>query len=242
MYWLAEFCVRRPVFAMMMVLAVIVAGVVAFPNLGVDRYPAMDLPTVMVRTSYVGAAPEEVEAEVSQIIEDAVATVAGIEELRSISSDSQSFVMITFNLNRNLDAAAQDVRDAVASVINRLPRGLDPPVIQKQDTDSSPIMTLAVSGPRTATELYVLADRFVKNVIQSSQGVGDVTIAGAADRAVKVNIDARRLAAYRLSIMQVRDAIARQNAQVPGGRVDEGLRNVTCAPWGAYPTLVTSQT
>jgi HAE1 family hydrophobic/amphiphilic exporter-1 len=223
-YWLAEICVRRPVFALMIVMAFVVAGAASFPQLGVDRFPNMDLPSVYVRTIYPGAASQEVESEVSQVIEDAVATVAGIDELRSISSDGTSFVMVTFNLNRNLDAAAQDVRDAVGSVLNRLPPGLDPPVVQKQDTDSSPIITLAVSGPRTSTELYLLADRFVKNVIESAPGVGQVTIAGAADRAVQVNIDARRLAAQHLSILQVRDALAWQNAEVPGGRMDEGRR------------------
>jgi HAE1 family hydrophobic/amphiphilic exporter-1 len=223
-YWLAELCVRRPVFALMLIAALVVAGVAAFPQLGVDRFPSMDLPTVYVRTIYPGAAAEEVESEVSQIIEDAAATVAGIDELRSISSDGMSIVMITFNLNRNLDAGVQDVRDAVSSVANRLPPGLDPPVVQKQDTDSSPIITLAVSGPRTPGELYLMADRFVKNVIESAPGVGQVTIAGAADRAVQVEIDARRLAAHRLSILQVREALMWQNAEVPGGRVDEGLR------------------
>jgi HAE1 family hydrophobic/amphiphilic exporter-1 len=184
MYWLAEICVRRPVFALMIVMALVVAGAASFPQLGVDRFPNMDLPSVYVRTIYPGAASQEVESEVSQVIEDAVATVAGIDELRSISSDGTSMVMVTFNLNRNLDAAAQDVRDAVGSVLNRLPPGLDPPVVQKQDTDSSPIITLAVSGPRTSTELFLLGDRFVKNVIESAPGVGQVTIAGAADRAV----------------------------------------------------------
>jgi HAE1 family hydrophobic/amphiphilic exporter-1 len=224
MYWLAEICVRRPVFALMIVMALVVAGAASFPQLGVDRFPNMDLPSVYVRTIYPGAASQEVESEVSQVIEDAVATVAGIDELRSISSDGTSMVMVTFNLNRNLDAAAQDVRDAVGSVLNRLPPGLDPPVVQKQDTDSSPIITLAVSGPRTSTELFLLGDRFVKNVIESAPGVGQVTIAGAADRAVQVNIDARRLAAQQLSILQVRDALAWQNAEIPGGRMDEGLR------------------
>jgi HAE1 family hydrophobic/amphiphilic exporter-1 len=224
MYWLAELCVRRPVFTAMLIVAIVVAGIIAFPNLGVDRYPAMDLPTVYVRTAYIGAAPEEVEAEVTQVIEGAVATVAGIEELRSISSDSQSFVLLTFALNRNLDAATQDVRDSIARVMTRLPRNIDPPVVTKQDSDSSPIMSLAVSGPRSPSELFVLADRYVKNVIESSHGVGEVTISGAADRAVQVDIDARRLAAHGLSILQVREALVRQNAQVPGGRVDEGLR------------------
>jgi HAE1 family hydrophobic/amphiphilic exporter-1 len=208
----------------MLIAALLVAGLAAFPQLGVDRFPNMDLPSVYVRTAYPGAASQEIESEVSQVIEDAVATVAGIDELRSISSDGASFVIITFNLNRDIDAAAQDVRDAVSSVLNRLPRGIDPPVIRKQDTDSSPILTLAVSGPRTPNELYFFADRFVKSVIESASGVGQVQIAGAADRAIQVNIDARRLAAYQMSILQVREAIERQNTEIPGGRVDEGLR------------------
>jgi HAE1 family hydrophobic/amphiphilic exporter-1 len=232
MYWLAELCVRRPVFALMLILSLVVAGMAAFPQLGVDRYPNMDLPSVYVRTIYPGAASQEVESEVSQVLEDAVATVAGIDELRSISSDGMSIVMVTFNLKRDIDAGVQDVRDAVGSVLNRLPPGLDPPVVQKQDTDSSPIITLAVSGPRTQSELFLLADRYVKNVIESAPGVGQVTIAGAADRAVQVNIDAKKLASHRLSILQVRDALAWQNAEVPGGRVDEGLRERTLRTLG----------
>lgn len=224
MYWLAEICVRRPILALMIIAAMVCAGLTAFPRLGVDRFPNIDLPTVYVRTTYPGAASVEVESEVTQVLEDVVATVAGIDELRSISSDGSSFVIVTFNLDRNVDAAVQDVRDAVAGVANRLPPSVDPPVVSKSDLDSSPIMTLAVSGPRKSSELYYLADRFVKGVIESSHGVGEVSIAGAADRAVQVNVDANRLAAYGLSILQVRDALVRQNAEVPGGRVDEGYR------------------
>ncbi len=216
----------------MLIMALLVAGITAFQSLGVDRFPSMDMPTVYIRTVYPGAASQEVESEVSQLIEDAVATVAGIDETRSISSDGSSFVILTFNLNRNVDAAVQDVQGAVAGILNRLPRGIDPPIVQKQDTDSSPIMSLAVSGPRTATELFFLADRYVKDVIQSADGVGQVSIAGAADRAVKANIDARKLAARQLSILQVRDAITRQNAEVPGGRVDEGRRELTLRTMG----------
>src|SRR2546429_666631 len=126
-----------------------------------------------------------------------------------------------------LVVGAQEFRDAVDRIDNRWLHGLDPPVVQKQDTDSSPIITLAVSGPRAPSELFMLADRYVKNIIESAQGVGQVTIAGAADRAVQVNIDARHLAAHRLSILQVRDALAQQNAEVPGGRVDAGIRELT---------------
>ncbi len=232
MYWLAEICVKRPVFALMIIMALTVAGMVAFPQLGVDRYPRTDLPTVTIRTTYPGAASQEVESEISQVIEDAVATVAGIEELRSISSDGSSIVFVTFSLDRNADAAVQDVRDAIASILTRLPNNVDPPLVRKEDTESSPIMTLAVSGPRTPRELYFFADRFVKNVIESSPGIGQVSIAGAAPRAVQINIDAKRLAAYQMSILQVRDALTRQNSEVPGGRVDEGLRERTLRTLG----------
>ncbi|HAH45409.1 MAG TPA: AcrB/AcrD/AcrF family protein, partial [Planctomycetaceae bacterium] len=224
MYGLAEICVKRPVFALMLIMALVVAGGVAFPELGVDRFPNMDMPSIYIRTNYPGAASQEVESEVSAVIEDAVATVAGIDELRSISRDGRSFVIITFNLNRNVDAATQDVRDAVSGAMNLLPPNIDPPIVQKRDLESSPIMTLAVSGPRTSRELYLFADRYVKNVIESSPGVGEVQIAGAADRAVKVDIDADRLAAYQMSILQVRDALVRQNTEVPGGRLDQGFR------------------
>ncbi len=244
MYGLAEICVKRPVFALMLIMALVVAGLVAFPELGVDRFPNMDMPSIYVRTNYPGAASQEVESEVSAVIEDAVATVAGIDELRSISRDGRSFVIITFNLNRNVDAATQDVRDAVSGVMNLLPPNIDPPIVQKRDLESSPIMTLAVSGPRTSRELFLFADRYVKNVIESSPGVGEVQIAGAADRAVKVDIDADRLAAYQMSILQVRDALVRQNTEVPGGRLDQGFRERSLRTMGRvadsdqFPNLV----
>ena len=208
----------------MLVAALVVSGLVAFPQLGVDRFPNMDLPQIYISTTYVGAAAAEVESEVSSVIEDSVASVSGINELRSISWDGRSFVIVTIELDREIDAAVQDVRDAVAGVINQLPPGLDPPIVKKRDLDSSPIMTLAVSGNRSSRELYVLADRYVKNVIESARGVAEVEIAGAADRAIQVDIDAKRLAAHQLSILQVREALNRQNAEVPGGRVDEGTR------------------
>ncbi|MCA9157952.1 MAG: efflux RND transporter permease subunit, partial [Planctomycetales bacterium] len=244
MYWLAEICVRRPILALMIIAAMVCAGLTAFPRLGVDRFPNIDLPTVYVRTTYPGAASVEVETEVTQVIEDAVATVAGIQELRSISSDGGSFVIVTFGLERNVDAAVQDVRDAVSGAINQLPPEVDPPVIKKSDLDSSPVMTLAVSGPRKPSELFYLADRFVKGVIESSHGVGEVSIAGSADRAVQVRVDADRLAAYGLSILQVREALARQNTEVPGGRVDEGFRERSLRTLGrvadsrSFPQLV----
>ena len=219
---LAEICVKRPVFAVMLIMAMVVVGAVSYSRLGVDRFPDVDLPIVSVRTTLLGASPEEMESTVTRRIEDAVATVEGIDDIRSTSTESLSIVTITFGLNRNIDVAAQDVRDAVASVIALLPRDAKPPLIRKLDTDASPILTLVVSGTRTPRELYEIADRDVKDSIESVGGVGQAVINGGQKRAVNVWIDADRLAAYKIPILQVRDAVARQNSEIPGGRVDEG--------------------
>lgn len=235
MQWLAEICIRRPVFAVMLVLALVVAGIAAFVQLGVDRFPRMDMPMVYVSTVYPGASAEEIESEVSQLLEDSVATVAGIDELRSVSREGTALLLLTFDVNRDIDAATQDVRDAVNAVLNRLPLDCYPPVVRKQDLDASPILTLAVSGNRQPRELYVLADRCVKDVIESARGVGQVVITGSADRAVQINVEARRLAAYGLSILQVRDALVRQNADIPGGRVDAGTRELGLRTLGRFP-------
>lgn len=235
MYGLAELCVRRPVFAVMLILALVVAGVASYLQLNVDRFPRLDFPTVYVTTIYRGASPEEVESQVTQILEEAVATVAGIDELRSYNAEGRSVLIVQFNLDRDIDAGAQDVRDAVNSVLNRLPPEVDPPVLRKADTDSSPILSLAVSGPLERKELYLLADQYVKNIIESAPGVGAVGIRGAAKRAVQVNIEAPRLAAYGLTIAQVREALVRQNADLPGGRVDAGIREFGLRTLGRFP-------
>lgn len=234
MQWLAEVCVRRPVFAVMLVLALATAGGVSFFELGIDRFPKVDFPTVFVRTTYPGAAAEEMETEISQLIEDAVSTVEGIDELRSISSEGTSTVLLTFRLDRDVNVAAQDVRDAINSVLNQLPVGTLPPTVGKRDTDDSPILTMAVSGDRTQRELYELAELAVKDIVESAAGVGEVRITGASQRAINVNIEAARLAAYGMSILQVREALTRQNVEVPGGRLDEGTRELNLRTQGRF--------
>ncbi len=235
MQWLAKVCVERPIFALMLIMAIVVAGAASYQQLGIDRFPNIDLPTIRVQTTYRGAASAEVESEVTQPLEDAVATVAGLEELRSISSDDSSMLLLTFRLDQNINVAAQDVRDAISAVMNRLPPGIDPPIVQKQDLDASPILSIVVSGPRDSRELYFMADRYVKSTIESARGVGQVLIEGAVERAVQISIDAVKLAAYRTSIMQVHDAIVAQNAEVPGGRVDAGFRELSLRTLGRLP-------
>jgi HAE1 family hydrophobic/amphiphilic exporter-1 len=219
---LAEICIRRPVFATNLILGLAVVGVASYFRLGVDRFPSVDLPTVSVRTVLPGASPEEVEAQVSQRIEEAVNTVEGIYELRSISGPGTSIVIATFNLDRDIDAAAQDVRDRVATVLRDLPRDADPPIISKFNNDLSPVMTVALSADRPLRELTEIADKVVKRRLERSTGVGEVGIIGGLERAINIWIDAHRLAAYQIPITAVRDAIVRQNADVPGGNVTAG--------------------
>jgi HAE1 family hydrophobic/amphiphilic exporter-1 len=221
---LAEVSIRRPVFASMIILALVVVGVASYFRLGVDRFPSVDLPNVSVRTTLPGASPEEIETIIAQPIEEVVNTVEGIDELRSVSGRGTSFVMATFNLDRDIDVAAQDVRDRVATVLKRLPDEVDPPVISKFNNEDSPILTLAVSGDRSLRELTEIADKIVKVQLERSVGVGEVRLVGGLERAINVWIDADRLAAYQIPITAVRDAIQRQNADIPGGNVTSGAR------------------
>lgn len=232
---LAEICVARPIFAVMLIMALVVVGAVSYTKLGVDRFPDVDMPIVSVRTVLPGAAPEEIESTVTRFIEDSVATVEGIDNIRSTSVESTSIVTVTFNLNRNIDVAAQDVRDAVAGVISLLPRQAKAPLIKKLDTDASPILTLVLTGQKTPRELYELGEREVKDAIESVGGVGQVLMVGGQKRAVNVWVDANRLAAYKIPILSVRDAVARQNSDIPGGRVDEGKRELVLRTLGRFP-------
>ncbi|MBI1382153.1 MAG: AcrB/AcrD/AcrF family protein [Planctomycetaceae bacterium] len=221
---LAEICVARPVFATMMALALVILGGVSYTRLGIDRQPAVDLPTVRVRATLPGASPEDVEVELSDRIEEEVNTVAGIDQLRSISGSGSAVVIATFGLDRDIDVAAQDVRDRVSGVVRDLPSGTDPPTVAKANAEGDPVFTVALFGPRTIRELTELADKVVRPRLERSTGVGEVQINGDLERTVNVWIDPSRLDAYGLSVTAVRDAIADQNADVPGGNVRGALQ------------------
>lgn len=229
---LAEICIRRPVFAAMIILSLVVVGATSYFKLGVDRFPSIDLPTVFIRTSLPGASPEEAESLLAKPIEEVVNTVEGIEQVRAVATQGRAFVIVTFNLNRDIESAAQDVRDRVQSVLRQLPPEIDPPVVQKQDSDSQPIMTIALSGDRSIRELSEIADKTIKPAIERSQGVGEIGINGGAVRSINIWVDADRLAAYKLPITQIRDALARQNSDVPGGNVDAGSREIVLRTMG----------
>jgi len=229
---LVRVCIERPVFASMLAVTLVVIGIASYVRLGVDRFPSVDLPTVSVRTVLPGASTEEVETQVSQRIEEAVNTIEGIDQLRSISSTGVSLVVINFALERDIDTAAQDVRDRVATVLRDLPDETDPPIVSKFDNDTTPVMTLAFSADRPLRELTEMADKLVKVELERSPGVGEVVLVGGLERAINVWIDADRLAAHGLSITQVRDAIAAQNAEIPGGNVTDGAREQSLRTMG----------
>src|SRR5436190_5540280 len=167
---LAEICIRRPVFATMLIMALVVMGLAAYSKLGVDRFPKIDFPIVSITTTLRGAAPEEIETQVSKRIEEAVNTISGIDDLRSNSSEGISIVSIQFMLDKDPDVAAQEVRDKINTVVAQLPKDADPPVVQKLATDASPILDIAFSSTRDLREITKLVDDNIKKNIESLSG------------------------------------------------------------------------
>jgi HAE1 family hydrophobic/amphiphilic exporter-1 len=231
---LADVCIKRPVFATMIVMALVVVGAASWFRLGVDRFPSVDLPTVTVRVELPGASTEEMETTVAQKLEEQINTIQGIQELRSISSPGTCIVIVTFVLSRQIDVAAQDVRDKVSIAQRNLPREIRPPVISKTDNDQAPVLTLAISGDRSMRELTELADKTVRPVLERSTGVGEVRLVGGLLRSVNIWVDADRMAAYQMPITAVRDSLVRQNADLPGGNVTAGRTEASLRTMGRF--------
>ncbi|KRT75290.1 MAG: hypothetical protein XU13_C0003G0100 [Candidatus Rokubacteria bacterium CSP1-6] len=219
-----EVFVRRPVFTTMLITAFVVLGAASFIQLGVDIFPKVDLPTITITTRLPGASPEEIESQITKPIEEVVNTISGLDELRSTTIEGQSQVFVTFVLERSVQEAANDVREKVATVVGRFPAGTEPPVIEKFDPDSAPVMALVVSGQRSAREITEIADKRIKRQLETVKDVGAITLVGDRKREIQVLVDPHKLTAFGLSIQQVKDALLRQNVEIPGGRVTEGGR------------------
>jgi len=231
-----DLCIRRPIFTVMLVSAPVVMGIASYNRLGVDLFPNVDLPVVVVTTTLQGASVEEMETSVTKLIEEIVNTISGIDELRSTTKEGLSQVTIQFLLEKNGDTAAQEVRDKISTMLSQLPAGTDPPVIDKFDLDAAPVATIAISGRRDQREVTEIAKKQVKEVLETVSGVGAVVMVGGRERAVNVIIDAARLIAYGLSIEDIRQALIRQNLELPGGRVDRGAQEVVLRTMGRIPT------
>jgi len=220
---LADLCVRRPVFATMFVGVLVVLGWFSYQRLGVDLFPKVEVPAVVVTTFLPGAAPEETEARITKPIEEAINTVSGIDELRSSTLEGVSRVIVEFKLDHDLNAGVQDVRDKISTVLDQLPEGTKPPLVQKFDLDAMPIVTLTVTGYQSLKELTEIARRRLKESLESVDGVGSIELVGGREREIHVNVEADKLHATGISIQQAGAALARQNVEFPGGRVSQGM-------------------
>ena len=232
MQWLAALSVRRPVFATVLILSLTVVGAFSFMRLGVDRFPKVDFPTVVVTTVQPGASPEQIETEISDKIEEAVNTISGIDELRSISSEGVSIVFIGFLLEKDSNVAAQEVRDKVNSVLPLLPRNIQQPRVEKFDPDAAPVLSIAVSAKQPVREVTEFVDKVLRRQIESVSGVGQVLVLGGRQRQVNLWLDADRLRSHNLTVTDVSRALQSQNIEIPGGRMEQGSRSVTLRTQG----------
>ncbi len=232
MHKLAEICVHRPVFATVLILVLGVFGVFGYTKLGVDWFPKVDFPIVTITAILPGTAPEEMETEVAEKIEEAVNTVSGIDELRSVSAEGVSQVIVVFKLEKNIDVAAQEVRDKLNRILPELPKELEQPTVEKMDPDASPVITLALSGSFPVKELTEYGDKVLRRQLESVAGVGQATIVGGQKRQINVRLDPAKLRSYGLTISSVAVALQTQNIQVPGGTVKEGAKELTLRTLG----------
>lgn len=229
---LAELCINRPVFATMLIMALVVLGAASYLGLGVDFFPKVEIPTVNVTTTLRGASPEEVETQVTKRIEEAVNTISGIDELRSFSNEGVSQVIIAFVLEKDINVGAQEVRDKISAILSDLPKDADPPIVDKIASDASPVIQIAVSSQRELRETTKIVDDVLKKNLESLSGVGDIRFVGDRQRQIQVWLDGDKLYAYNLNVDQVRLALVQQNVEVPGGRVDQGSREVSLRTLG----------
>ena len=228
---LYEVCIKRPVFATMIIVSLVVMGLASYRELGLDIFPKVSMPTITVTTRLDGASPEEIETQITKRIEEAVNTINGIDELRSTTIEGQSQIFATFLLEKDPDVASNEVRDKVSTLLTKFPPGTEAPIIEKFDPDAAPVMSIVVSGKRSEREVTEIADKRIKRQLESVKDIGAITLVGDRKREINVVIDPNRLTAYNLSIINVKDALKRQNVEVPGGRVtwegrEQGLRTM----------------
>jgi multidrug efflux pump len=222
---ISEVCIRRPVFATVLSLIVMLLGIVSYDRLSVREYPKIDEPVVTVQTDYRGASADIIESQVTKPLEDSLAGIEGVEVITSISRAERSQISIRFKLERDPDSAASDVRDRVSRVRNRLPDEVDEPVIAKVEADANPVIWLAFSSDKhSPLEVTDVANRIVKPRLQTLPGAADVRIFGERKFAMRIWLDKQRLAAYQLTPADVEDALRRQNVEVPAGRIESRQR------------------
>ncbi len=229
---LSDFSIKNPVFAWMLMAALIVFGLIGFNSMGVSQMPDVDFPVVSVSLTWEGAAPEVMETDVVDVVEDAVMSIQGIRDLSSTARQGQATVTIEFELERDIDAALQEVQTKIAQAQLRLPREIDPPVVTKVNPQDQPIMWLGVSGDVPLRHLMEYVQDHLKDRFQTISGVGEVFLGGFLERNLRVWIDAKKLEELQLTVEDVIDAIQREHAELPAGRIETKEREFNVRSMG----------
>jgi hydrophobic/amphiphilic exporter-1 (mainly G- bacteria), HAE1 family len=235
--WLSDTSVKRPVFATMLVLVLVVLGVVSYPRIGVDLLPKIDLPIVNVRTALRGASSEIMDVDVTDKIEEAINTINGVKTLSSTSTEGASTVTVEFVLERDIDLAVQDVREKVSTIRAKLPGDIDEPVIEKVDPDATPVLWFALSGERSVRELSMYADEVLKEQLQRINGVGAIRLYGLRVRQARIWLEGERLQSYGVTAQDVMRALQRENVELPGGRVESATKEYTVKVKGEFASI-----
>jgi multidrug efflux pump len=225
---LPEICIKRPVFATVLSLIILLVGLISYTRLSVREYPRIDEPVVSVSVTYRGASAEVVESQVTKPLEDSLAGIEGVEVMTSQSRSETSRINVRFTLKRDPDSAAADVRDKVARARGKLPDTIDEPIIAKVEADSNPIIYIAVqAGDLSPLEASDYVKRYVQPRLSVLPGAADVRVFGDRQVSMRINLDRTRLAGYKLTVQDVEDALRRQNAEIPAGRIESTAREFT---------------
>jgi multidrug efflux pump len=236
---ITEVCIKKPVFAWMLMAATIVFGLVAAQRIGISQFPDVDFPTITIAVNWEGANPEAVESDVVEPIEEAVMQVEGVKSITSSARQGSGSITVELDLSRNVDLALQDVQTKVSQAQRQLPRDVDPPVISKTNPEDQPIMWLGLSGPFAPQALSDFAKYRVKERMQTVEGVGEVTLGGALERNVRIWVDAQKLDAKGLTVTDLIAALNREHVELPAGRIETEGREVNVRVMGEALDLET---
>ena len=234
---LAAFFIYRPVFTIMISVSLMFLGLMGYKSMGVSMYPSMDIPATVVQTVLAGASPEEIETSISKYIEEGVNEISGVDEIHSYNMESVSVIFVKFDMDKNPDVGIQEVRDKIEQVKSKFPDGTDPSVVLKLDMDASAILNVVVTGNRDIIELTELAKKKVKEVIENTSGVGSVSIVGGRQREVHVTINPLKLYSLQIPITSVTSALAQQNFEIPGGKVEQNHNSYSLRILGRIPSV-----
>lgn len=232
--WLADTSIKRPVFATMVIMFLVVLGVVSYPRIGVDLFPRVDFPIVNITTTLKGASPEIMDIDVTDKIEEAVNTINGVKTITSTSTEGVSTVTVEFVLEKDINLAVQDVREKIAATRSKLPRDIDEPIIEKVDPDATPVMWLALTGEKSIRELSTYADEILKEQLQRINGVGAIRLGGLRLRQIRIWLDPDRLKAYQITAHEILQSLQRENVELPSGRIESGTKEYSIKIKGEF--------